>query len=102
MAKNSLTITKSRYNKGGQTVSYPNRLDWWERYVFPISKEDVLYTIESKYNKRPDLLAYDVYGSPVYTWFILQYNNIIDINIEFVTGTMIRLPTVYRVKTEIT
>ena len=30
----------------------------------PSSSDDFLYTIESQYSRRPDLLAFDLYGSP--------------------------------------
>ena len=29
----------------------------------PAQADDYLYTIENQYNKRPDLLAYDIYGN---------------------------------------
>jgi hypothetical protein len=93
---------KSRYVKGGTTDIYATRLGWWDRYVFSPSRTDVTYTIEQKYHLRPDLLSYTLYGSPVYTWVILQYNNILDINTEFVVGKVITLPTPIRVKTEMT
>ena len=96
----SLDNSHSRYVKGGITDVYPNRLGWWERFIFAQQSDDVQYVIEQKYNIRPDSLAYDVYGSPVYMWVILQYNNIIDVNVEFVTGVTILLPTPSRVKSE--
>ena len=30
----------------------------------PEQDDDFLYTIENQYNRRPDLLAYDLYGDP--------------------------------------
>ena len=33
-----------------------------------ISVDDPLYEIESKYYLRPDLLAYDLYGTPKLWW----------------------------------
>ena len=102
MARNSINNANSRYSKGGVTETYPTRLGWWERFIFPTSTSDVDYTIESKYSKRPDLLSYDVYGTPSYMWVILQYNNILDINTEFVEGASIVLPAPQRVKMEFT
>lgn len=102
MSTNSTQNSRSRYQSGGYTDRYAKRLGWWERVIFTPHREDVEYTIESRYNIRPDLLAYDVYGSPRFTWAILQFNNILDINTEFVTGRIIKLPTPQRMKTELT
>ena len=102
MKPNSLNVDKSRYSTGGKTDSFSTRLGWWERYVYTKNRDDVTYTIEQKYNVRPDLLAYEVYGSPSYMWLILQYNNILDVNVEFVVGKKILLPTPQRVKVELT
>ena len=102
MTTSSLDIKTTRYVNGGATTQYPTRLGWWERYNFPISRDDVAYTIEPQYHLRPDLLSYRIYGTPAYMWLILQYNNILDINTEFVQGSIIALPTPTRVKTELT
>ena len=102
MKPNSINVPKSRYSSGGSTDVYSTRLGWWERHVYQPSREDVEYTIEQKYHIRPDLLAYDVYGSPVYMWLVLQYNNILDINTEFIVGAKVLLPTPQRVKLEMT
>jgi hypothetical protein len=101
MSTNSTKNLKSRYVRGGITEQFPTRLGWWERIVFTQSKDDILLTINSKYHLRPDLLAFDAYGSPSYMWIILQYNNILDINTEFVEGMNIVIPTPTRVNTEI-
>jgi len=102
MANSSVDNKKSRYVKGGITEVFSTRLGWWERIIYERSKDDISYTIEAKYNLRPDLLAFDLYGSPVYTWVILQYNNILDINLEFVEGKTITIPSPNRVKLEMT
>lgn len=101
MANNSSIRKKTRYTSGGTTEVFPTRLGWWERYVFERQRDDIEYTLETKYDKRPDLLSYDVYGTPNYMWTILQFNNILDINMEFVTGKTIMLPTPTRVQTEL-
>lgn len=102
MSTNSAFIEKTRYRSGGSTESFPTRLGWWERTIYQPSRDDVEYVIEDRYSLRPDLLAYDVYGSPQYMWLILQYNNILDINLEFISGKTISLPTPTRVKIEMT
>ena len=40
----------------------------------PAYDDDILYTIESQYQHRPDLLAYDLYGSPKLWWVFAQRN----------------------------
>lgn len=85
-----------RYVYGGTVEVKGNRLGWWERQIFARSHSDVSYTITKQHARRPDLLAYDVYGRANLMWFVLQYNNITDINTEFVEGAEILLPTVQR------
>lgn len=99
LAKSTL-FNKSRYVHGGTTVSYPNRLGWWTRRKLPISDDDIFITINARYNKRPWNVAHDYYGSSDLKWVILQYNNILDVNLEFVTGAVIRIPTPQRMGLE--
>ena len=40
----------------------------------PASADDALYEVEPQYNHRPDLLAYDLYGSPKLWWVFAQRN----------------------------
>jgi len=91
----------SRYSSGGTTSYVGGRIGWWDRTVFTPSDTDITYTISTKYDGRPDKLAYDTYGRDGLAWFILQYNNIIDYNTEFVTGATIKLPTTARTFTEL-
>ena len=82
----------SRYIKGGTTAIYKDRLGWWERTVFEKSVDDVQLVIGPKYHQKPHLVAYDIYNRVDLMWFILQYNNIIDVTTEFVEGVTITLP----------
>lgn len=101
MALKSNFSEKGRYGYGGGVVDLDARLGWWERKIFPKSPTDLTVVIEGKYVKRPDLLSYDVYGTSHLQWLVLQYNNIIDINVEFVDGNVVQLPAKSRVFTEI-
>lgn len=83
----------TRYSQGGTTEVISQRLGWWERKIFPKSPMDVTLVITRKYAYRPDVMAYDMYGKATLAWFILQYNNISDINIDFAEGITIVLPT---------
>ena len=91
---NSINNAKSRYTQGGSTEEFRNRLGWWERDVFMLerSDDDLLITISPKYDRRPDTLAYDLYGNAISGWVILQYNHIVDVNEEFRAGKQIRVP----------
>ena len=93
--------TNNRYIQGGTSESLPTRIGWWERTIYERSDTDVTIVLQNMHNKRPDIVSSLVYGSPAYTWFILQYNNIVDVNEEFVAGKAIMLPTRERLMTEI-
>ena len=93
----SLNFTNSRYVKGGVSTQSGNLLGWWSRTNFTRSPDDVTMTINTKYHQNPGLLANDVYGNANLFWFILQYNNILDVTTEFVSGTTLLLPLPQRV-----
>ena len=56
--------------------------------------DDQSYTIERTYAYRPDLLAYDLYGSPRLWWVFAQRNpdQIEDPIYDFKPGVTIQLP----------
>lgn len=60
----------------------------------PAETDDYLYTIESQYTNRPDLLAYDLYGDAKLWWVFTQRNMdvIKDPIFDFTPGTKIYLP----------
>lgn len=64
--------------------------------IRPVSseKDDYLYTIESQYANRPDLLAHDLYGESSLWWVFTQRNLdvIQDPIFDFVPGTQIYIP----------
>jgi len=53
------------------------------------------FTIVSKYENRPDVLANDLYGNPRLWWVFAQFNPDIlnDPIIDFVSGLEIKVPT---------
>lgn len=61
---------------------------------------DYEFTITEKYNHRPDLLSYDLYGSPYYDLiFSIRNPDLLgDPIYDFVTGTTIMVPTAERVR----
>ena len=60
----------------------------------PSEPDDVIYTIENQYHNRPDLLSYDLYGTPKLWWVFVQRNMHIlkDPIYDFVSGTQIQIP----------
>ena len=60
----------------------------------PAEQDDYLYTIENQYNRRPYLLAYDLYGDSKLWWVFVQRNmeTIKDPIYDFVVGTKIYIP----------
>ncbi len=60
----------------------------------PAEADDFLYTIENQYENRPDLLAYDLYGTPKLWWVFVQRNMdvIKDPIFDFVPGIKIYIP----------
>lgn len=95
--KKSTNNSLTRYVQGGTTDVYQNRLGWWDGFTLTTSNDDITFILDPKYDKRPDLLAYDMYGKSTLMWLVLQYNSIVDINEEFISGATITLPTKSRV-----
>lgn len=60
----------------------------------PAEDNDILYEITSAYHRRPDLLAYDLYGKKELWWVFTQRNmdTIKDPIYDFAAGTKIYLP----------
>lgn len=96
----STNVELSRYIYGGRVEDRQTRLGWWERKEFQKSVTDVTLTLEHQFHMRPDLLAYELYGKSSLMWFIMQYNNILDVT-EFVEGLELTLPTKYRLFQEL-
>jgi len=60
----------------------------------PAEPDDFKYTIENQYKHRPDLLAYDLYGTSKLWWVFVQRNmNVIrDPIYDFEPGVTIYIP----------
>lgn len=83
--------TTSLYNKTNTVSDY---LDIWTPRIIPADPDDYLYKIQPQYNYRPDLLAYDLYGTSRLWWVFMQRNVdiIFDPIYDFRTGITIQLP----------
>ena len=55
-------------------VTRGNYLGFLQKRPIPINAEDILYEITSQYIYRPDLLAFDLYGTPKLWWVFTQRN----------------------------
>ena len=86
--------------QGGLVDDFNNRLGWWERRVYPTDTSDVTLILPAKYNMRPDLLAFDLYGTASLQWFILQYCSIGDLT-KFTQGIELTLPTKSRLVSQL-
>jgi len=49
-------------------------LDLWKKRNIPAQSDDQLITLEAKYDGRPDLLAFDLYGTPRLWWVFAVRN----------------------------
>jgi alpha-L-fucosidase len=69
----------------------------------PAENDDILYNIEPQYTYRPDLLAYDLYGTHRLWWVFAQRNmNVLkDPVYDFVAGTEIYLPKERNISAEL-
>ena len=70
-------------------------LDINELPVIPKSLADDTYTIEPRYENRPDLLAYELYGT-ANLWWVFSLRNpdlLVDPLEDFTAGKVIRVPT---------
>jgi len=90
---NSTENRNSRLVQGGLTDTFTNRLGWWERRPLRRSDDDFNIIILGHEAARPDLISHRVYGKALYAWLVLQYNNIVDPEVELASGMRIVLPT---------
>lgn len=69
-------------------------LEILNKRLFVFEPDDIEYQIDSWYEHRPDLLAYDLYGSSKLWWVFMHRNMdiITDPIWSFTAGTIIRIP----------
>jgi len=75
-------------------------LDLMVNRPLPKLSSDVKFTITQTYDKRPDLLAYDLYEDSELWWVFAQRNPDVLKNplLDFKTGQIVRLPTIDTLK----
>lgn len=88
------TLNTSLYANTPQVFKYVSYLDFWSGITIAPNGSDILISLDSKYNFRPDLLSYDQYGTPQLWWiFMLRNPDIIkDPTWDFKTGINIYVP----------
>ena len=76
-------------------------LDVMNNRPIPKESDDVLTTISLTYQYRPDLMSFDLYGTPTLWWVFYQRNpNTLQAPpMDFATGTQIYLPKITTLKT---
>ena len=91
MAISTLYDTSTAYYNTSVVDYY---LDVMVNRSIPKYPDDPKFTINPTYNQRPDLLAYDLYGTSKLWWVFAQRNpnTLIDPLNDFTTGTIIFLP----------
>lgn len=87
----------AQYSKSSPWAFTPQNnlyLELLEIRPVPAEPDDFTYTIENQYKHRPDLLSYDLYGTPRLWWVFVQRNMSIikDPIYDFVPGTVIKIP----------
>ena len=75
-------------------------LDVMVNRPIPKQNDDILYTINLTYQYRPDLLAFDLYGTPTLWWVFYQRNpnTLTAPPLDFAVGTRIYLPKISTLK----
>lgn len=86
---------RSPYYNTTQKDKYVQYLDFWSNITIPASSNDELITLDTKYSNRPDLLAFDMYGSAQLWWaFAVRNPDIIkDPIFDFKPGISIYIPS---------
>lgn len=98
--RSSVWSTKNgRYVLGGVTEVSSHAIEWWEKKLVLKDPGDLLYTLEEQYVTRLWLLADALYNDPELEWVILQYNDILDPELELVAGLQLILPTIEKINT---
>lgn len=70
-------------------------LDLWNPITISPSPDDQEIVLESRYDERPDLLSYDLYGTPRLWWVFALRNMdlLVDPIKDFKAGYVIYAPT---------
>lgn len=70
-------MARVQYKSNSPYVNTPQTswyLDFYEDPSLIVSNDDPLIIVEPKYEYRPDLLSFELYGTPRY-WWVFQLRN---------------------------
>jgi Base plate wedge protein 53 len=96
-----MAVKYSRSSPYYSTALNGSYLDIIDFRNLPVLSDDVLFTVTTQYENRPDLLAYDLYGDPSLWWvFAVRNKSIIkDPIFDLYAGQQIYLPQVSTIRT---
>jgi alpha-L-fucosidase len=89
-----MAVTYSKTSPYAATGKFGNFLDVMTYRSITKHPDDVVYAIDSVYQYRPDMLAYDLYGDSNLWWvFAMRNPNVIrDPIFDFYAGAVIYIP----------
>jgi hypothetical protein len=98
-----MSATYSKNSPYANTPLWGQFLDVWSGVTITPQVTDALYQIDSAYNLRPDLLAYDMYKDSNLWWVFAVRNpdTLVDPLFNFRTGVVIYVPTLATVKSSV-
>jgi hypothetical protein len=84
----------SRYSSTQQVTKKIDYLDYWVWNGISTSLQDPIITIDRKYQHRPDLLSYDVYGTVDLWWVFMVANpdSLHDPIYDLIEGMQLTIP----------
>lgn len=90
-----MSATYSTTSPYASTQLWGKFLDIWDSKTIVADVSDAIYQIDSIYNLRPDLLAYDLYQDSNLWWvFAVRNPDVLkDPLMNFTTGKIIYVPT---------
>jgi hypothetical protein len=76
------------------SIKNDNYLDIYEKREIRVDPSDIIFEITPQYTYRPDLLSFDLYGTPKLWWvFTVRNPDVLkDPVFDFIAGTQIFLP----------
>lgn len=87
--------TYSKYSAYYGTPQTNGYLNFYTPRLIPNHKDDRAYVVDNQYQYRPDLLAYDLYGTTELWWVFAQRNpnTLKDPVFDLLAGTQIQIPS---------
>lgn len=87
----------NRYkNRTHITLNGHSKIEFIRKDLMKIAGPYEAFYVTAKYEYRPDLLAYELYGSSLYAWCIMAVNNFKTIY-DMTAGTYIHVPLISQV-----